>query len=141
MMREVFVTLTFVTFGLAGCERGPTPADTIRNLYTWYVEASKKGGDPFAQQRTEMKQFVTERLLTSVDTLRQGVAGDPLADAEDLVRDLKLSIEKVKTSGGTATARVLLTSRLIGQHTLNLYLLKEDGRWKVDDVKLVEPPV
>jgi hypothetical protein len=53
--------------------------------------------------------------------------------------DAKLSIEKVTNNRRAATVRVGLSGRLSGgQHALNVYLLKVDGRWKVGDVRLLE---
>jgi len=34
--------------------------------------------------------------------------------------------------------RIGLSGRICGQHVLNVYLIKVEGRWKVDDVKAVE---
>ena len=52
--------------------------------------------------------------------------------------DAKLSIEKVTKDNRAATVRIGLSGRISGQHVLNVYLVKVEGRWKVDDVKAVE---
>src|SRR6476659_10479106 len=52
--------------------------------------------------------------------------------------DAKLSIEKVTKDNRAATVRIGLSGRISGQHVLNVYLIKVEGRWKVDDVKAVE---
>jgi hypothetical protein len=121
---------------LTGCQRGPNPADTIRNAYGWYLHELKSGVNPLEQKRTELKQFVTDNFLASIDNMRPELEVSPFMDAQTF--DAKLSIEKVTSDRRAATVRIGLSGRLSGQHALNVYLLKVDGRWKVDDVKLLE---
>ena len=68
--------------------------------------------------------------------MRPELESSPFMDAQSF--DAKLSIEKVTSDRRTATVRIGLSGRLSGQHALNVYLGKVDGRWKVDDVKLLE---
>ena len=121
---------------LTGCQRGPNPADTIRNAYGWYLHELRSGVNPLEQKRTELKQFVTDNFLASIDNMRPELEASPFMDAQSF--DAKLSIEKVTSDRRAATVRIGLSGRLSGQHALNIYLLKVDGRWKVDDVKLLE---
>ena len=114
---------------LAGCQRGPNPADTVRNAYGWYLR-------PLEQKRAELKEFVTDNFLASLDNMRSELEASPLMDAQGF--DAKLSVEKVTSDRRAATVRIGLSGRLFGQHALNVYLVKIDGRWKVDDVKLLE---
>jgi len=132
-------------FGLivTSCVRGPGPTDTIRNLYGWYVRELKNNVNPLTERRTELKQFLTERMLTSIDNLHigsRGFDGDALLDPQQFDRDWhsKIAIEQIETRGRTAMARVTLTSRFFGERIFNVGLAKEDGLWKVDDVKIVE---
>jgi hypothetical protein len=130
-------------FGLivTSCVRGPGPTDTIRNLYGWYVRELKNNVNPLTERRTELKQFLTERMLTSIDNLRGSNGfGDALLDPQQFDQDWhsKIAIEPIETRGRKATARVTLIGRLLGNRIFNVALIKEDGLWKVDDVKLVE---
>ena len=121
---------------LAGCQRGPNPADTVRNAYGWYLRELKSGINPIEQKRAELKEFVTDNFLASLDNMHSELEASPLMDAQGF--DAKLSVEKVKSDRRAATVRIGLSGRLFGQHALNVYLVKVDGRWKVDDVKLLE---
>jgi Protein of unknown function (DUF3828) len=121
---------------LAGCQRGPNPADTVRNAYGWYLRQLKSGANPLEQKRAELKEFVTDNFLASIDNMRPELEASAFMDAQSF--DAKLSIEKVTSDRRAATVRIGLNGRLTGQHALNVYLLKVDGRWKVDDVKLLE---
>ena len=121
---------------VTGCQHGPTPADTVRNAYGWYLRELKSGVKPLQQKRTELKQFVTDNFLASIDNMRPELEASSFMDAQSF--DAKLSIEKVTTDRRAATVRIGLSGRLSGQHALNVYLIRVDGRWKVDDVKLLE---
>src|SRR5947207_14753819 len=121
---------------VTGCQHGPNPADTVLNTYGWYLRELKRGVNPLEQKRTELKQFVTDNFLASIDNMRPELEASPFMDAQSF--DAKLSIEKVTSDRRAATVRIGLSGRLSGQHALNVYLIKVDGRWKVDDVKLLE---
>ena len=121
---------------LTGCVREPGPDDTIRNAYAWYVRELKSGVKPLEQKRAELKEFVTEGFLTSIDNMRPELEASTFMDAQNF--DAKLSIEKVTKDNRAATGRIGLSGRISGQHVLNVYLVKVEGRWKVDDVKAVE---
>jgi Protein of unknown function (DUF3828) len=121
---------------LTGCVREPGPDDTVRNAYAWYVRELKSGVKPLEQKRAELKEFVTEGFLTSIDNMRPELEASTFMDAQNF--DAKLSIEKVTKDSRAATVRIGLSGRISGQHVLNVYLVKVEGRWKVDDVKAVE---
>jgi hypothetical protein len=121
---------------LAGCQRGPNPADTVRNAYGWYLRELKSGVNPIEQKRAELKEFITDNFLASLDNMRSELEASPLMDAQSF--DAKLSVEKVTSDRRAATVRIGLSGRLFGQQALNVYLIKINGRWKVDDVKLLE---
>ena len=135
LSRNIF--LIIVTCGLLkSCQRGPGPADTIRSAYGWYLREVKSGINPLEQKRAELKQFVTDDFLVSLDNMRSELAAGPFVDAQSF--DAKLSIEKITSNRATARVRVGLTGRLFGQRAVDVYLVKVDGTWKVDDVKLLE---
>ncbi len=121
---------------LSGCGREPGPDDTVRNAYAWYVRELKSGVNPLEQKRTELKEFVTDGFLTSIDNMRPDLDASPFMDAQSF--DARLSIQKIIKDSRAATVRIGLRGRICGEHKLNVYLIKVDGRWKVDDVKLTE---
>src|SRR4026207_229494 len=121
---------------LAGCQRGPNPADPVRNAYGRYLRELKSGVNPLEQKRAELKEFVTDNFLASLDNMRSELEASPLMDAQGF--DAKLSVEKVTSDRRAATVRIGLSGRLFGQHALNVYLVKIAGRWKLDDVQLLQ---
>ena len=70
------------------------------------------------------------------ENMRPELEASPFMDARSF--DAKLSIEKVTKDNRAATVRIGLSGRISGPHVLNVYLVKVEGRWKVDDVKAVE---
>jgi hypothetical protein len=134
--RKLTALLISICILLTGCVREPGPDDTIRNAYAWYVRELKSGVNPLEQKQTELKEFVTEGFLTSIDNMRPELEASMFMDAQNF--DAKLSIEKVTKDNRAATVRIGLSGRISGQHVLNVYLVKVEGRWKVDDVKAVE---
>jgi Protein of unknown function (DUF3828) len=130
--------------GLAGgtmiavvaCNRAPSPNDTIHKAYDWYVQTVKSGGNPAGQARAGLSELATEAFLTSIDNMRPELENNPVIDPATF--DARIGIENVTTNGPIATARVILAGRTVGKHTLNVYLRKEERRWKIDDVKLLE---
>jgi len=136
LARKVTAPLISICVLLAGCGRGPGPDDTIRNAYAWYVRELKSGVNPLEQKRAELKEFVTEGFLTSIDHMRPELEASPFMDGQSF--DAKLSIEKITKDNRAATVRIGLKGRISGQHVLNVYLVKLEGRWKVDDVKAIE---
>jgi hypothetical protein len=121
---------------LTGCGHKPGPDDTIRNAYDWYVRELKSGINPLAEKRSELKEYVTDGFLTSIDNIRPELETSPFMDAHGI--DARLSVEKVIKNNRSATVRIQLNGRLSGQQTLNVYLIKVGDRWKIDDVKAVE---
>src|ERR1051326_2028356 len=134
--RKVTALLISICVLSTGCGRGSGPDDTIRNAYAWYVRELKSGVNPLEQKRTELQQFVTEGFLTSIDNMRPELEASPFMDAQSF--DARLSIEKITKNSRAATVRIGLSGRMFGQHKLNVYLVKVEGSWKIDDVKMVE---
>jgi Protein of unknown function (DUF3828) len=132
-----------VSASLSGCARTADPEQTIRNLYGWYMRELKNNVNPLTERRIELKQFLSERMFTSIDNLRVNsnrFDGSALLDPQQFDQNWhsQIAIEQIKTRGGTATGRVTIAGRLIGKQTFNVALIKEDGLWKVDDVKIVD---
>lgn len=125
---------TILTFG--ACQRAPNPTDTILQAYDWYVQTVKSGADPLHQARSGLRQFATEAFLTSLDNMRPELENNSVFDPETF--DARIGIENVTTNGPVATAKVIVAGRTLGKRTLTVYLRKEERRWKIDDVKLLE---
>jgi Protein of unknown function (DUF3828) len=121
---------------LTGCGRASNPDTTIKRAYDWYVEMAKTAQNPWQRARIDLKSLVTERFLTSIENTPPDLDGNGMMDGRNF--DARLAIENVSVNGGTATARVMVAGRMIGRQMLNVYLLKENRTWKIDDVKLID---
>jgi hypothetical protein len=140
---RALMVCAIVSLSLLSCAGTAGPEETIRNLYGWYVRELKNNVNPLTDRRTELKQFLSKRMLTSIDNLRlssDGFDGNALLDPRRFDQDWhsRIAIKQIKTRGQTATARVTLSGRLLGQQIFNVGLIKEDHLWKVDDVKIVD---
>ncbi len=132
---RLFVLCAAVVLFFASCERAPNPDVTINRAYDWYVQTLKNGQDPLQRARTGLRPFATDRFLTSVQSVRSDLESNALIDPQSF--DARLAVENVEAKGAAATARVVLTGRSVGRQTLNVFLLKEETGWKIDDVKLI----
>jgi hypothetical protein len=121
---------------IAACGRATNPDATIKRAYDWYVEMVKSAQDPWQRARTDLKPVATDRFLASIENGRPGLNGSEIWDGHNF--DARLAIENVSINGGAATARVIVAGRMIGRQMLNVYLVKDDRTWKIDDVKLIE---
>ncbi len=56
-------------------------------FYGWYVHEVMNGAKPLKQERTEMRKFVTERLLTEIDNRHKSAGGvelDPVFNTHEI---------------------------------------------------------
>jgi hypothetical protein len=134
-LRQVAVA-AIILCSLTACNRAPNPDATIRRAYDWYLVMVKSGQDPWQRARIDLKSMMTERFLTSIENSRPDLDGSGVIDGRNF--DARLAIDNVNVNGGAATARVTVSGRMIGRQMLNVYLLKENRTWKIDDVKLIE---
>ena len=64
-----------------------TPADAVRMFYSWYVHEILNGAKPLNQEHTELRKFVTERLLTEIATRHKSAGGvelDPFFNTREI---------------------------------------------------------
>ena len=86
---RVLIVCAIVSLSLLSCIGTADPEDTIRNLYGWYVRELKNNVNPLTERRTELKQFLSKRMLTSIDNLRlssNGFDGNALLDLSSSIR-------------------------------------------------------
>jgi hypothetical protein len=121
---------------LAACGRGSNPDTTIKRAYDWYVETVKSAQDPWRRAPIDLKPVATDRFLTSIENTRPDLDGSGMLDAHNF--DARLAIQNVNINGGAATARVIVVGRMIGRQILDVYLVKENRTWKIDDIKLID---
>jgi hypothetical protein len=141
-VRRFAAKIALASFSLAlltlpACRRAGNPEDTIRRAYNWYAETVKSAQDPWQRARIDLKPLVTDGFLASIENTRPDLNGSGLVEGSNF--DARLDIENVSVNGARATAKVIVTGRMIGRQKLNVSLVKEDRAWKIDDVKWIEP--
>ena len=133
------IALGFSSLAQAAEPPAANPSDNIRSFYRWYVGELIANRDPLANH-SQLKRFVTERLVKEIDRMRKGpdgLDGDYFVDAQDF-DDLwakNITVSDVKISGAKATAEVLLAGKPDMRRRLQVSLVNEGGVWKVDKVK------
>ena len=120
---------------LGSCARAANPDATIKRAYAWYVQTLKSGKDPL-EASARLQPLATSRFLDSLQNLRANAESSALVDPKSF--DGRLAVEDVQSAGDKATARVVLTGRRIGRQSLNVFLVKQDAQWKIDDVKWID---
>lgn len=133
------VGLGFSSFTPAAEPATAPPAEVIRNFYRWYVGELIANRDPLAN-RSQLKRFVTERLVKEIERMKkgpEGLNGDYFVDAQDF-DDLwakNITVSDVKISGTKGVAEVLLAGQPDMRRRLQVSLVNEGGGWRVDKVK------
>ncbi|PYJ40513.1 MAG: hypothetical protein DME86_11970 [Verrucomicrobia bacterium] len=115
-----------------------TPADTVRMFYNWYVHEVLNGAKPINQERTEIRKFVTERLLTEIDNRHKSAGGvelDPFFNTREIDPEWgkNVAIGNLYV-GRIARLNVILTGRQRGDREFKIKLVQENGAWKIDEV-------
>ncbi|MBV9008765.1 MAG: DUF3828 domain-containing protein [Verrucomicrobia bacterium] len=121
---------------LASCGRASNPDGTIKRAYAWYLQTLRSGKNPLQEANASLEPLATPRFLDSLQNLRANAESNTLLDPRSF--DGRLAVEDVQSSGDKATARVVLSGRTVGRQTLNVFLVKDDARWKIDDVKWID---
>lgn len=117
------------------------PARAVRSFYNWYVRELVKGARPLETERDQMRQFVTENLLAQIGHTRKGpggLDGDPFLNAQEIDPDWGKNIAVGNYWVGKTMARlgVIVTGRRLGDREVRLKMVMENGKWKIDEVKL-----
>jgi hypothetical protein len=142
-MRRIAALLGLIVALSAGpivaAETSATPEACIRNFYRWYVTNVVANREPM-NQRKEIRNYATERLLKEIDKMAKGpdgLEGDYFIDAQDVdpLWAKNISISAVQTQGDKSNARVFLKGAQGMERKLLVYLVKESGTWKLDKVK------
>ena len=107
-------------------------------FYGWYVHEVMYGAKPFKQERTEMRKFVTGRLLTELEhrhKLAGGVELDPFFNTPEIDPEWgkNVAIGNLYV-GRIARLSVVLTGHQRGDREFKLKLVQENGAWKIDEV-------
>ena len=136
--KTVFAVLILLLTTARVYSAGKTPADAVRTFYGWYVYEVMNAAKPLTQERTEMRKFVTERLLAEVDNVHKSAGGvelDPFLNARDVDAEWGKNIAVGNLFvGRIALVSVILTGRRLGDREFKLKLVQENGTWKIDEV-------
>jgi hypothetical protein len=107
-------------------------------FYGWYVHEVMNGAKPLKQERTKVRKFVTERLLTELEhrhKLAEGVELDPFFNTHEIDPEWGKNVAVGNLYiGRVARISVILTGHQRGDREFKLKLVQENGAWKIDEV-------
>ncbi len=135
----ILVALTFITQSLA-IQPEKSPAEAIRNFYAWYVHETVNGSRPLEKEREQMRNFVTDRLLSRIDKASKGRGGldsDFFLNAQKVDPEWAKNIAVSNNYLGKTMSKlgVILTGGKLGDRQFEVKMLFQEGAWKIDEVK------
>ena len=138
----VLLMASGLTWPLNAQEGAPRrePEAVVRDFDRWYLQSLAAKQDPFAGEQTELKAYVTSRLLGEIDKARRsedGISSDPFLAVQDFDKGWarKVSASRPVIQGDVATTDVTMNGPEMGTHKLTVKLRQEAGAWKLDAVK------
>jgi hypothetical protein len=121
------------------------PEAAVNAFYETYLHSLNQKEDPLVKRRTELRKFVTNRLLASIDRVRksrEGLDYDFFLDAQDWDEtwEKNISTSTATLESGRAIVNLTLMGDSFGEHKLRVGLKKEANVWKIDSVNGREKP-
>ena len=140
----LFCALTFTAAQTVNFGQGTaSPDETVHSFYAVYLHSLNQGEDPLTKRRTELRKFVTSRLMSVLDHARKrGLEYDFFLDAQDFDKEWEQNItaEVANIKGSEAIVNLTLQGGPIGEHKLRIGLKKQAGGWKIDSVNARTKP-
>ena len=125
--------------GIARADDGKAVQAQVRAFYSWYVHtlnsnpAEVPGASPMA------RRYVSARLLKDIARRSKsdyGLEADPFLCGQDWDPEWEknIRIKDMDPEGSKWSVQVELTGKQIASHRLNLVLVRENKKWKIDKV-------
>lgn len=127
----IFVSFVVLVYG-----KEPDPALALQSFYSWYVHELTSGSMPL-NDHTKMREFATARLLQSIGSKK---TPDPFLNATQIDSGWGQNIAVASWYVGKSMSKVhlFLTGKKYGDRQIELKLLMEEGRWKIDEIKFLD---
>lgn len=151
-MANVFVVMTLV---LAGCFAhsvfAGTPDSDVLEFYTWHfkeLNAESKNfgkGTKKKNSDSEYRRFVSVDMRERIKAAQKsegGLDADPFLRSQDFDEhgDVGMKLSVIETKAKSASVKVEMKWKAFEpqDQVLLVKVIKERGRWKIDDVQRVE---
>ena len=120
----------------ARAQQSPSPEDTARGFYTWYLhQLTLENSNPLKQKTTALK-YLTPQLYANAPRLIRRMDADIFICAQDWdngwEKNFSVSTPQIKNSSATAT--VTLPSGETDKIKIDLTLLKTASGWRINKV-------
>ena len=135
------ISVVFLSLVFHGCSTTPiserqaqssAPDEVVRQFYDWYLHA--RFPDPRKQNEAQFRKYVTAKFLK--EAMAPDVDAVLFIDAQDAdpTWAKHFSVSKPTIRNQFATTQVFLEGEKV-HYTLRVTLRRENGGWKIDDVK------
>lgn len=116
-----------------------TPEQTAVTFYKWYLQMSNANKNPI-DRKQKMLGFLSKKLGKWIYSKEYEEYGaDYFLNAQDWDEKWIATTSKAVIKGNAATLKVMLDApkgkKADWKHNLTLKMVKENGVWKIDDVK------
>ncbi|HJT29461.1 MAG TPA: DUF3828 domain-containing protein [Pyrinomonadaceae bacterium] len=120
----------------ARAQQSPSPGDTARGFYTWYLhQLTLENSNPLKQKTTALK-YLTPQLYANAPRLIRSMDADIFICAQDWdngwEKNFSVSTPQIKNSSATAT--VTLPSGETDKIKIDLTLIKTASGWRISKV-------
>lgn len=142
---SAIVIIAFFASASAETTFSATPEQTAVEFYRWYVDSLNRNREPKTRQKQKLLTFLSKRYGKWVYSIPdEEYDADVFISAQDYDEDWvnAISTSKATIKGNVARLDVILgvykngkRTKGIGKHVLHLKMVKENGAWKIDDIK------
>ena len=120
----------------ARAQQSPSPEDTARGFYTWYLhQLTLENSNPLKQKTTALK-YLTPQLYANAPRLIRRMDADIFICAQDWDKgwEKNFSVSTPEIKNNNATATVTLPSGETDKIRINVTLLKSASGWRINKV-------
>src|SRR4029078_6726969 len=118
----------------ARAQQSPSPEDTARGFYTWYLhQLTLENSNPLKQKTTALK-YLTPQLYANAPRLIRRMDADIFICAQDWDNgwEKNFRVDAPQIKNNTATTTVILPSGETDKITINVTLLKTASGWRIN---------
>jgi hypothetical protein len=113
---------------------------TVSEFYKWHLHLLAQNKEPLLDDRATISKYASRALLGEIEKKlhsADGMEADYFIQAQDYLDDWEsnISIARPDIQGPMATVKVVLGATRESRYKLALKLIREDGAWKIREVR------
>lgn len=120
------------------------PQLVAEEFFGWYLTGLASDEDPLTSDRQKLAIYVSKALIKDLDRQRNRdkvIAEDYFLKSQDYLDEWQTArhVSRPFRRGDTTIVQMKLGTNPTNLHTLDVYLIREDGAWKIRRVTLPKP--